>query len=95
MNKMRNPLSRAVMLAKGVNLEGISEISRRRFRDDKMDVGPRSLFHFEYSSMAKWMLGPVHFHDDKSGDGLRTLFHFGRFATMAPEHFSVLEISRR
>ena len=85
----------------------ILEISRRqegrwplhtssfwRFRDGKMGVGPRTLFHFEYSSMTKRMLGPVHFRDDKMGDGLRTLFHFERFAIMAPVRFFVLEILR-
>ena len=59
-----------------------------------MDVGPRTLSHFEYSSKPKWMLGPVRFHDDKMGDGLRTLFHFERFVIMGPVHFFVLEISR-
>ena len=63
-----------------VNLEGILEISRCGFRDDKKGVGPSALFHFEYFTMTRWALAPVHFHVDKMDVGPRTLFHFGSFA---------------
>ena len=53
-----------------------------------MDIGPRTLFRFEYSLKTKWMLDPVYFRDDKMGDGLSYTFSFWTFRDNGPRTLS-------